>query len=316
MRQPLVSVIIPVYNGADYLSKAIDSAISQSYENIEIIVVNDGSCDGNKTEDISLGYGDKIRYIKKENGGVSSALNLGIKNMRGEFFSWLSHDDEYTEDKIQKEIEAALKYGEETLIYCGHLLIDKNSEPLKDVRKECGLKKNAVSESGEVLSVLLKEGTLNGCGFLIPKNVFERCGGFDETLRYNQDCFMWYKIFMDGFSLYYIPEECVLSRVHDRQLTQTGKEIFHRDCEAMSGYLIPRFSEISSKQNDFLLYYAENNAKYGNFSVAKDCVKEGKRNSLFSFADVFKIRAVCLYGRIRPFIRRVYFRLFRKIKTK
>ena len=90
---PKVSIIIPVYNGANYVSEAIDSALAQTYKNIEIIVVNDGSSDDGATEKIAKSYGDRIRYFAKENGGVSSALNFGIRQMTGEWFSWLSHDD-------------------------------------------------------------------------------------------------------------------------------------------------------------------------------------------------------------------------------
>ena len=98
---PLVSIIIPVYNGENYVAEAIDSALAQTYDNIEIIVVNDGSED--RTDEICKSYGNKIRYFKKENGGTSTALNLGIKNMNGEYFSWLSHDDKYYPNKIKRQ---------------------------------------------------------------------------------------------------------------------------------------------------------------------------------------------------------------------
>ncbi|MBO5570669.1 MAG: glycosyltransferase, partial [Clostridia bacterium] len=76
---PKVSIVIPVYNGANFLREAIDSALGQTYPNIEILVVNDGSDDGGETESIALSYGNQIRYFRKENGGVATALNFGIE---------------------------------------------------------------------------------------------------------------------------------------------------------------------------------------------------------------------------------------------
>ncbi len=105
---PLVTIVIPVYNGGDYLNESIQSALSQTYKNIEVIVVNDGSTDSGVTRNIALSYGDKISYYEKENGGVSSALNLGIKKMNGQYFSWLSHDDLYSSEKIEKQLTYAL----------------------------------------------------------------------------------------------------------------------------------------------------------------------------------------------------------------
>ena len=95
-----VSIIIPVYNGENYIREAIDSALSQTYKNIEIIVVNDGSKDN--TDEICKSYGKKIKYIKKENGGVATALNTGIKAAKGQYIAWLSHDDLYKENRIEK----------------------------------------------------------------------------------------------------------------------------------------------------------------------------------------------------------------------
>ncbi len=87
--RPLVSIVIPVHNGSNYLNQAIDSALNQTYQRCEVLVINDGSSDGGKSEQIAKSYGDKVRYYAKENGGVSTALNLGIEKMRGSYFSWL-----------------------------------------------------------------------------------------------------------------------------------------------------------------------------------------------------------------------------------
>src|SRR5436305_205147 len=84
---PLVSICIPVYNGADYLRDAIESALAQTYSRIEVVVVNDGSTDGGATEEIAKSFGDKIRYLAKPNGHVASALNHGISHMAGKYLS-------------------------------------------------------------------------------------------------------------------------------------------------------------------------------------------------------------------------------------
>ena len=105
MKKPLVSIVIPVYNGSKYLGEAIDSALEQTYKNIEIVVINDGSKDNGKTRAVAKSYGDKIRYYEKENGGVSSALNYAIKMSKGQFISWVSHDDKILPEKIELQIE-------------------------------------------------------------------------------------------------------------------------------------------------------------------------------------------------------------------
>ena len=78
MYEPKISIVIPAYKAANYLAEAIDSALAQTYSNVEIIVVNDGSPDDGATAAVAKSYGDKIRYFEKENGGSSSALNRGI----------------------------------------------------------------------------------------------------------------------------------------------------------------------------------------------------------------------------------------------
>ena len=103
--QPKVSIVIPVFNGSDFLNQAIDSALAQTYPNLEIIVVNDGSTDEGKTERIAESYGPKIRYFWKTNGRVASALNFGIQRMTGDYFSWLSHDDVYYPEKIHEQMD-------------------------------------------------------------------------------------------------------------------------------------------------------------------------------------------------------------------
>lgn len=163
---PLVSIVIPVYNGANYVAEAIESALKQTYKNIEVIVVNDGSTDN--TEKIVKKYGDKIRYFYKENGGVASALNFGIKNMKGEYFSWLSHDDVYYSNKIERQIEELKNIDKDNILYSGFELINDKSEFLYAWEIAST---NEYRKLNNSFYALLLSG-LNFCSLLIPKKAF------------------------------------------------------------------------------------------------------------------------------------------------
>ena len=311
--KPLVSIIIPVYNGSNFMREAIDSAISQTYENIEVIVVNDGSTDN--TEEIALSYGEKIRYFKKENGGVSSALNLGIKEMHGKYFSWLSHDDKYAPTKIEKQIEKILKCNDsKTICLCSSQHIDKDSKIIKEKNKDKYDCEKKYSWQEGLLDVLYN-GSYNGCSLLIPKIAFKDAGLFNESMRYCQDLFMWINIYLAEYSMIYVNEKLVYGRIHNGQLTQTGRDIFYSDCESMGGVLLPELIKKSSKEYNLIYAFALYNAKYNNKTVVKNCIEKGKEAKLLNPNKMIKIRCMAFYGGIRPFIRKIYYRLFKKIKT-
>ena len=187
-----VSIIIPVYNGSNYLKEAIESALAQTYDNVEVLVVNDGSNDGGATEQIALSYGERIRYFKKENGGVASALNVGIQNMKGDYFSWLSHDDVYYPDKIKKEVETIAATGDETrLVQCEYDFYDMvtGTKTPSEYHKYYSLEQL----SNSVFSVLQIQ--IHACGALIHKSHFKRVGLFNESIRSVQDIEMWFRLY-------------------------------------------------------------------------------------------------------------------------
>lgn len=212
---PLVSIVIPVYNGGNFLSEAIDSALGQTYKNIEIIVVNDGSSDDGLTRKIALSYGDKIRFFEKDNGGCATALNYGIAQMRGQYFSWLSHDDKYLPEKVEHQINLLGKLeNKRAIIYGGYLVIDKNSRPLYSVRPDRVLPPHKLN----IPLLPLLRGLIHGCSLLVPVELFREVGKFDESLPSTQDYALWFDFFRVS-SLYFQDRQLVLSRVHPEQGT-------------------------------------------------------------------------------------------------
>ncbi len=213
---PKVSIIIPVYNGSNYLKEAIDSALAQTYKNIEIIVINDGSNDKGKTDKTCKSYGKRIRYFKKENGGVSSALNMGIEKMEGEYFSWLSHDDVYYPEKIEMQVEELSKLrNKKVILYSNVEYIDEHSKLIYRTEYE---KKYSNKDLNIGIFPVLK-GLSNGCALLIPKICFEESGLFNENLRTSNDYDMWFRLFRK-YEIKFIPEVLIKYRLHDKQGTK------------------------------------------------------------------------------------------------
>lgn len=314
---PLVSIIIPVYNGSNYMREAIDSALAQTYPNIEIIVVNDGSCDQGATAEIARSYGEKIRYYEKENGGVSSALNRGIQEMNGEYFSWLSHDDVYEADKIEKQVSAIFENAlpENTLVYCNSMQINAQSEAISFSKSVSAFSPLVLYHSCDVLTELLCGRTFNGCCLLIPRKALTESGLFNENLRFCQDAFMWYQIFMRDYSLFGIDDVLVKNRVHGGQLTQTGQTLFRKECSEMSEILVEQFVAVSTKEKNFLKLYLTSDAKHFRFKRVREIIAEGKKHKLLSSTTALKAYALCAYGKIRPYIRKLYYQLFKRVKT-
>lgn len=237
--QPLVSIIIPVYNGSNFLQYAIDSALGQTYKKIEIIVVNDGSDDSDSTEQIARSYGDKIRYFHKENGGVASALNFGISRMKGEYFSWLSHDDMYTKTKIEDQIQTLQKMQDKTLILAaGYKVVNEDGKELYDVDHFNKFGREILERP---LCALFRM-ALNGCALLIHKSHFIRAGMFDEHLPTTQDYECFYRL-MRGQKIVYEPYINVLTRSHGEQGSKKHIDSHIKECNALWIRLVDNLSK-------------------------------------------------------------------------
>lgn len=277
---PKVSIVIPAYKASNYLAEAIESALAQTYENIEIIVVNDGSPDNGATRAVAEKYIDKIRYFEKENGGSSSALNRGIDEMQGEWFSWLSHDDLYEPQKVEKQIAELNKLyeaGEDVtnhVLFTGSRLINKDGKVISEPSEKTLLTKaNRVNniKGNEYLVAEPTRNNFHGCGCLIHKSVFERLGTFDEKLRLLNDFDFWYRLRIGGCKVHCIPEVLVMGRVHSAQISTSIGFSYHN----------PEQDMFWNRTLDWLIENHGDNYElfvlYGKNAFEKTRYEEGKR---------------------------------------
>ncbi len=299
----LVSIIIPLYNGSNYVKEAIGSALAQTYKNIEIIVVNDGSTDNGASRQAVLEYGDKIRYFEKENGGCASALNFGIRQANGEFISWLSHDDIYYPNKVELEVECYQKYNlsKENCIISGRGdIIDSNGN--KKFHPDLG--RNGLHSPIDSFNTLLFSYVFNGCGLLIPKKIFDSGFSFNESQKFVLDWNLWLRLALSGYEFYVLSNNVIANRVHSSQVTVTHAHLLKKEKEET---IFELFEFAKNKEEKYMkslcLFACQNSSEH--FDVIYKYLKENKirisRLKLFWY----KVKII-----IKNIVKKIYKKVF------
>lgn len=308
MDNPKISIIIPVYNGANYMREAIDSALAQTYKNVEIIVVNDGSNDGGETDRIAKSYGDRIRYFLKENGGSSSALNCGIKNMTGDYFAWLSHDDVYEPKRIEETVKRLTDDYKQIVICTGNLM-DANGNPIVYAKKRL----NGSYTDREMIKAFSKNYGINGCAVLVSKKLIDEVGFFDESLVYVNDYDYWYRLCFAGANFDVFDERLVKTRLHKNQVTVTKAQLFFME----NDILAKRNFDIMFKDTEYyrdsildLLHLCAVNRQKQPIEYAYSKLKDSEMK--FGISDRMNVKSTILYGMVYNILKKIYKAIFFK----
>jgi glycosyltransferase involved in cell wall biosynthesis len=202
---PAVSIVITTYNRAGLVGQAIDSALAQTWIDREILVVDDGSTDG--TEAVIRGYGARVTYVRKENGGEASARNHGIREASGGWVAFLDSDDAWEPDALTTLMAAARKNPEAGLVAMRARAMLADGTPTG--RTHGKRSKGPLFTTGSLLWG-------DSGGVLMPmvrRDLLLEEGGFDETLRSATDCDMWLRLSFKT-TLIGVPQPLLLVRVH------------------------------------------------------------------------------------------------------
>lgn len=215
MSFPLVSVVIPIFNQAPFVVETVGSAVRQTYPNLQVIVVDDGSTDGS-AELLRSEFGDRITLIRQGNGGPSSAINAGIAAARGEFIALSGGDDVCVEDRVavQLEIMGATSHD---IIFSKPMLIDADGAPLPDDAFPAFF---GVRPEGPLLRTLLVDGNfLCAPSAMMRRGVIEKIGMFRLGLVQLQDYDYWLRASAAGLSLAEVEPRVVRYRRHSANLS-------------------------------------------------------------------------------------------------
>lgn len=178
-----VSVVIPSYNCAQYLSRAINSVLQQSYSNFEIIIVDDGSTDNTGEIIASYNTNEKIKYFYQSNGGVSTARNAGIRNSSGEYIAFLDADDYWAKDKLEKQMKVFMADRNIKLVHSNiFVFTEGNEEQIHPLSVRVDF--NRLTTKELFIKILFWEVGIHHSTVVFEKKVWELLGGFDEKLSY------------------------------------------------------------------------------------------------------------------------------------
>lgn len=230
-----VSVVIPVYNQERYLGQAIDSVLGQTFRDLELIVVDDGSTD--RTPDMIAGYGPRVRAIRQPNGGNASALNHGIRESQGEWVAWLSSDDLWESEKLARQMAVVDADPSADLVYTGYHVIDPEGRVLETVTPP------RPATRRELQMRLLRHCFVNGSSVLVRRSAFDEVGPFDEADRMTSDFDLWLRM-VPRHTFRGVPEPLVRYRVHPGQLSRkreamerSRKRVASRGCRRLGPVL-------------------------------------------------------------------------------
>jgi len=215
LHDDLVSVVIPIYNSEKFLAESIESVLNQSYENIEIIAIDDGSTDS--SSEILQRYSDKIIILSQKNQGLASALIAGISKMNGKWFKLLSPDDVLYPNAIKILVNEAKKLPENTLVYSNWEIIDENNEKLRDFSES-----NYNNLSNFDFNVRLLDGQqINVNTTLIPKLLFKKGCSFqnlENPIAIDYDFFLRAGILYNT-KFFLISQNLLRYRISENQLS-------------------------------------------------------------------------------------------------
>ena len=214
----LVSIIVPAFNAERYIGRCLESVLGQTWHNLEVVIVDDGSKDA--TAEIVQSYQDRrVLYVRQENQGQGAARNNGIRRSKGKYITFLDADDMYLPEKVEKQVRFLEEHSEYKIMYCSAL-----SFCLDEPRVL--LKKKGRCPQGDIFGDLLRSSVINPNTIMLHRDVIERGFLFGEGVygRYSEEWDLYLRMSRAGFRFGYLDEDLVIVEIRKDSNTQWDKQ--------------------------------------------------------------------------------------------
>ena len=276
-----VSVVIPAYNCERYIKETIESALSQTYKDIELIVVDDGSTDG--TGEIVKSFSSKLKYVpQNKNTGPSAARNEGIKMATGEYVAFLDHDDVWMPNKIERQIRLFEDNGETALTYSNYLYVGQSG-------KEMGTLFDTVRpHRGFIFEHLILDNFVPTSSVVFKKKVLDEIGGFKERFLIAHDFELYLRI-AERYKADFISTPLVRRRIYPASASIEGRKIM---LEETIG-IIKNYRDKINSRNPLLARRVDKRIAKYMFYIAIWFLEHGdKREAIAGYSDCIKTKAI------------------------
>lgn len=211
MEEKKISIVLPVYNGAEYLAESVESVIAQAYANWELIIVND--CSTDDTLAIAAKYASQDARIKlitnPQNLKLPKTLNAGFEHATGEYFTWTSDDNKYKPDALRVMVENLEKNADAVMVYANYTRIDSNGVETESIKLP------------DVKHIFA--GNVVGACFLYTADAAKKAGLYDADLFLAEDYDYWIRLYKIG-KILHIEDDLYYYRLHGKSLTETRKK--------------------------------------------------------------------------------------------
>lgn len=226
---PKVSVIIPSFNCEAYIAETINSILNQSFKDVELIIVDDGSTD--RTQEIVASYGTAVRLITQANARVCSARNRGIREAKGEFICLVDHDDYWFPQKLERQLQEFELHPDAGVVYSAFIRWARDEDGHFPAPQSFDLTSyaddTAPDFSGWIYHQFLLDCWMLTSTAIFRAEVFEKCGMFDVKLPYSEDWDLWLKISRE-YPLIMLRRPTTLYRQHPMQGNRIVRDVDYR----------------------------------------------------------------------------------------
>ena len=284
---PEVSVILPTYNRAHFLAEAIQSVLDQTFQHIELLVVDDGSMDDTERTVAQFVCDGRVRFLRQRHGGDSRARSTGIKNSRGKVLAFLDSDDLWMPEKLEKQVSVLRKHADISVVYTA-VVLQHVDERRREVSRR--IARSPASQESTLYEELLYRNVITGSqsSVMVRREALDRVGSFDEDLPFMGDHDLWRRLAQRD-SFYYLDEPLVCIRKHSANVS--------RNVEMMTEYYLQYFDKLSRQILPQYRYHLPRVALFRFTLFSLRLLRQGKllpacRAARFAFRHTFQNPAV------------------------